>query len=61
MLAFYQLNFLSYGLRLVRWSKKFISFAEMPDEEAYRMSYSYYNKDELSKLLKEIVAVVDDI
>tara|TARA_B100000963_G_scaffold289151_1_gene258558 strand:- start:9284 stop:11167 length:1884 start_codon:yes stop_codon:yes gene_type:complete len=42
-----------YGLRLVRWSKKFISFAEMPDEEAYRMSYSYYDKTELTKLLKE--------
>lgn len=41
-----------YGLRLVRWSKKFISFAEMPDEEAYRMSYSYYNKTELTKLFK---------
>ena len=41
------------GLRLVRWSKKFISFAEMPDEEAYRMSYSYYDKSELTKLFKE--------
>ena len=51
-----------YGLRLVRWSKKFISFAEMPDEEAYRMSYSYYNKDELSKLLKgNCSKIVDDI
>jgi asparagine synthase (glutamine-hydrolysing) len=42
-----------HGLRLVRWSKKFISFAEMPDEMAYRMSYSYYDKNELNQLLKE--------
>ena len=51
-----------YGLRLVRWSKKFISFAEMPDEEAYRMSYSYYDKTELTKLLKEnSTQIVDSI
>lgn len=53
------------GLRLSRWSKKFISFAEMPDEQAYRMSYSYYEKDELKKLLKhdsekEIESVYED-
>ena len=42
----------SQGLRLSRWSKKFISFAEMPDEQAYRMSFSYYEKSELEKLLK---------
>lgn len=41
------------GLRFVRWSKKFISFAEMPPEEAYRMSYSYYNKYELMSLFNE--------
>lgn len=53
------------GLRLSRWSKKFISFAEMPDEQAYRMSYSYYEKDELEKLLKhdseeEIESIYED-
>lgn len=51
-----------YGLRLVRWSKKFISFSELPDEEAYRMSYSYYDKTELTQLLKENSAqIVDSI
>lgn len=55
----------SRGLRLSRWSKKFISFAEMPDEQAYRMSYSYYEKDELVKLLKhdseeEIESIYED-
>ena len=53
------------GLRLSRWSKKFISFAEMPDEQAYRMSYSYYEKNELEKLLKhdsgsEIESIYED-
>lgn len=52
----------SRGLKLIRWSKKFISFAEMPNEEAYRMSYSYYNKDELIKLLKDDSEhIIDDI
>ena len=46
-------KFFGYGLRLVRWSKKFISFAEMSDEQAYRMSFSYYDKKELNKLLKD--------
>ncbi len=41
------------GLRLARWSKKFISFAEKPTEEAYRISYSYYGKEELLALLKK--------
>ena len=55
----------SHGLRLSRWSKKFISFAEMPDEQAYRMSYSYYEKNELEKLLKhnseaEIESIYED-
>ncbi len=55
----------SRGLRLSRWSKKFISFAAMPDEQAYRMSYSYYEKNELEKLLKhdsgaEIESIYED-
>lgn len=41
------------GLRLARWSKKFISFAEKPTEEAYRISYSYYDRKDLDSLLKE--------
>lgn len=52
------------GFRLARWSKKFISFAELPLDEAYRMSYSYYSKDELLELFdgkyeKEIEALSD--
>ncbi len=50
------------GLRLFRWSKKFISFAEMPIEEAYRMSYSYYDRNELNDLLlDESNEIIDSI
>ncbi len=40
------------GLRLSRWAKKFISFAGLPADEGYRMSYSYYNPEFLKLLLK---------
>jgi len=43
-------KFFGRGFRFARWSKKFISFAELPLSEAYRMSYSYYSKDELLEL-----------
>jgi asparagine synthase (glutamine-hydrolysing) len=42
------------GLRLSRWSKKFLTFADLPLDEAYRMSYSYYSPEQLKKLLKNI-------
>ena len=38
------------GLRLIRWAKKFMSFVGQSDSESYRMSYSYYNDDELKDL-----------
>ena len=43
-------RFLGKGLRISRWAKKFISFASLPIDEAYRMSYSYYNPTELKKI-----------
>jgi asparagine synthase (glutamine-hydrolysing) len=41
------------GIRFTRWAKKFLSFASLPLEEAYMRSYSYYDRGELSALLKE--------
>ncbi len=38
------------GLKFIRWSKRFISFANMDTSNAYMRSYSYYDKDELQKL-----------
>lgn len=40
------------GLRFSRWAKRFISFADLPLEESYRRSYSYYDRKELNQLLK---------
>lgn len=40
------------GLRQARWLKRFLSFADLENAEAYQRSYSYYGKDELKHLLK---------
>ncbi|MBK8501581.1 MAG: asparagine synthase (glutamine-hydrolyzing) [Saprospiraceae bacterium] len=40
-----------HGIRIVRWAKRFLGFAVLPFEKAYRQSYSYYNEVELKKLL----------
>jgi asparagine synthase (glutamine-hydrolysing) len=42
---------LGRGLRYSRWAKRFLSFAELPEEEAYRRSYTLYDADELTALL----------
>lgn len=39
------------GLRYTRWAKRFLSFAELPEEEAFRRSYTMYSPDELTGLL----------
>ena len=40
------------GKKLTRWAKRFLSFANLPTEEAYMKSYSYYNEQELKQLFK---------
>jgi asparagine synthase (glutamine-hydrolysing) len=35
----------------VRWAKRFLTFAELPEEEAFRRSYTMYDRDELVDLL----------
>jgi len=39
------------GLRYTRWAKRFLSFAELPEEAAFRRSYSLYDVDELQAML----------
>jgi asparagine synthase (glutamine-hydrolysing) len=39
------------GLRYSRWAKRFLSFAELPEEAAFRRSYTMYDPAELSALL----------
>lgn len=53
-----------HGLRTVRWAQRFLTFAELPEEEAFRRSYTLYDTDELASLLDpalatEVSAVVD--
>ena len=43
-------KFMGKGLKISRWAKRFLSFAELPTEEAYMQSYSYYNEKELTQL-----------
>lgn len=38
------------GLRLIRWAKRFMDFANLPTEEAYQRSYSYYDQNGLQQL-----------
>jgi asparagine synthase (glutamine-hydrolysing) len=42
-----------HGLKYSRWAKRFISFANLKDDEAYRMSYSYYPPESLKHLFKD--------
>jgi asparagine synthase (glutamine-hydrolysing) len=39
------------GVRQLRWAKRFLSFAELPEEPAFRRSYTLYGTDELTDLL----------
>lgn len=44
------------GIKISRWAKRFISFAELPIEEAYMRSYSYYNEKELQHLFAKDIS-----
>ncbi|HTX27471.1 MAG TPA: asparagine synthase (glutamine-hydrolyzing) [Streptosporangiaceae bacterium] len=39
------------GLRYARWSKRFLTFAELPEEPRFRRSYTLYDPDDLAGLL----------
>jgi asparagine synthase (glutamine-hydrolysing) len=41
----------SKGFKFGRWSKRFMSFATMPVDQAYMRSYSYYDSSQLKELL----------
>ncbi|KHL10330.1 asparagine synthase (glutamine-hydrolysing) [Mumia flava] len=50
------------GLRTVRWAQRFLTFAELEEEEAFRRSYTMYDADELVGLLDPRLAHhVDDV
>ncbi len=50
------------GLRHARWAKRFMTFAELPEEAAFRRSYSLYAPAELAALLSpELQQDIDDV
>ncbi|MFF5986218.1 asparagine synthase (glutamine-hydrolyzing) [Prauserella flavalba] len=50
------------GLRSVRFAKRFLSFAELPEETAFRRSYTMYDRAELLELLDpDLAPAVDDV
>jgi asparagine synthase (glutamine-hydrolysing) len=50
------------GLRHARWAKRFLTFAELPEEAAFRRSYSLYDPEDLAGLISpELGPDVDDL
>ena len=39
------------GYRAARWAKRFVAFADLPEEAAFRRSYTHYDVGELHQLL----------
>jgi len=39
------------GLRYARWAKRFLTFADLPEEPRFRRSYTLYDPDELTHLV----------
>ena len=44
------------GLRYARWAKRFLTFADLPEEPRFRRSYTLYDRDELAALLSPDLA-----
>jgi asparagine synthase (glutamine-hydrolysing) len=50
------------GYRSVRFAKRFLSFAELPEETAFRRSYTMYDRQELLDLVNpDLAGTVDDV
>ncbi|MGD6748843.1 asparagine synthase (glutamine-hydrolyzing) [Streptomyces sp. BH105] len=50
------------GFRSVRFAKRFLSFADLPEETAFRRSYTMYDQQELLALLApDLADTVDDV
>ena len=50
------------GLRYARWAKRFLTFAQLPEEAAFRRSYSLYGPSELAEVLSpELRSDIDDV
>lgn len=50
------------GYRTVRWAKRFLEFADLPEEAAFRQSYTHYSPPQLRRMLDpSLWSVVDDL
>jgi asparagine synthase (glutamine-hydrolysing) len=50
------------GLRYPRWAKRFMTFADLPEEERFRRSYTLYDPDELTALVgPDLAGQVGDV
>src|SRR5580658_592329 len=50
------------GLRYARWAKRFLTFAELPEEPRFRRSYTLYDPDDLSALVSpDLTGYVDQV
>jgi asparagine synthase (glutamine-hydrolysing) len=50
------------GYRAARWAKRFVAFADLPEEAAFRRSYTHYDVNELHELLDpELWPAVDQL
>jgi len=50
------------GLRHVRWAKRFLTFAELPESEGFRRSYTMFDPEDLTGLLSpELSGEVDEV
>jgi asparagine synthase (glutamine-hydrolysing) len=45
------------GYRLTRWARRFVDFASLPEEAAFRRSYAHYDEGQLGELLAPELAV----
>jgi asparagine synthase (glutamine-hydrolysing) len=55
-------NMRGRGLRYARWAKRFLTFAELPEEPRFRRSYTLYNPWELSNLVSpDLAPYVEDV
>lgn len=51
-----------HGLRYTRWAKRFVTFAELAEEAAFRRSYSLYSPPDLAAVLgPELQRDIDDV
>jgi asparagine synthase (glutamine-hydrolysing) len=50
------------GLRYARWAKRFMTFAELPEEERFRRSYTLYDPPQLADLLSpDLAGFVEEV